>query len=89
MLVELTALQDGSPLWVNPEHVMAIMTVDGKTKVQLHQPIGIHNNLISGGQVDQKIDMMGSAFYIKESPTDAAIALNAAELKFEKEAFAD
>lgn len=89
MLVKLTAVQDGSPVWLNPEHVLSISTVDGKTRVQMHQPIGIHNNLISGGQVDQKIDMLGSYFYIEESPTDAAIALNAAELKFEKETLAD
>lgn len=89
MLVKLTSLQDGSPAWVNPEHVVSIATVDGKTKVQMHQPVGIHSNLISGGQVDQKIDMMGSFIYIEESPTDAAIALNAAELKFEKEIYAD
>lgn len=89
MLVKLTAVQDGSPVWLNPEHVLSISTVDGKTKVQMHQPIGIHNNSISGGEVNQKIDMLGSYFYIEESPTDAAIALNAAELKFEKETLAD
>jgi len=89
MLVKLTAVQDGSPVWLNPEHVMSISAVDGKTKVQMHQPIGIHNSCISGGPVDQKIDMLGSFFYIEESPTDAAIALNAAELKFEKDSWAD
>lgn len=89
MLVKLTAVQDGSPVWLNPEHVLSISTVDGKTKVQMHQPIGIHNNSISGGEVNQKIDMLGSYFYIEESPTDAAIALNAAELKFEKDTLAD
>lgn len=89
MLVKLTAVQDGSPVWLNPEHVLSISTVDGKTRVQMHQPIGIHNNSISGGEVNQKIDMLGSYFYIEESPTDAAIALNAAELKFEKETLAD
>lgn len=89
MLVKLTALQDGSPVWLNPEHVLSISTVDGQTKVQMHQPVGIHNNCISGGPVDQKIEMRGSFFYIEESPTDAAIALNAAELKFEKETLAD
>lgn len=89
MLVKLTAIQDGSPIWLNPEHVLSISTVDGQTKVQMHQPIGIHNNCISGGQIDQKIDMLGSFFYIEESPTDAAIALNAAELKFEKDSLTD
>lgn len=89
MLVKLTILEDGSPVWLNPEHVLSISTVDGKTRVQMHQPIGIHNNSISGGEVNQKIDMLGSYFYIEESPTDAAIALNAAELKFEKETLAD
>lgn len=89
MLVKLTAVQDGSPVWLNPEHVLSISTVDGKTRVQMHQPIGIHNNSISGGEINQKIDMIGSYFYIEESPTDAAIALNAAELKFEKETLAD
>lgn len=89
MLVKLTALQDGSPVWLNPEHVLSISTVDGKTRVQMHQPIGIHSNCISGGPVDQKIDMLGSYFFVEESPTDAAIALNAAELKFEKETLAD
>ena len=89
MLVKLTSLQDGSPAWVNPKHVMSIATVVGKTKVQMHQPIGIHTNYISSGEVNQKIDMMGSFIYIEESPTDAAIALNAAELKFKKETLAD
>ena len=89
MLVKLTALQDGSPIWLNPEHVLSVITIDGKTKVQMHQPISIHNNCISSGEINQKVEMMGSFFYIEESPTDAAIALNAAELKFEKDALAD
>lgn len=87
MLVKLTALQDGSPVWLNPELVLSISAEDGRTKVQMHQPIGIHNNCISGGPIDHKIDMLGSFFYIEESPTDAAIALNAAELKFERDTF--
>ena len=89
MLVKLTAAQDGSPVWVNPEHVSSIMTVDSRTKVQMHHPISTHINCISGGEINQSIDLMGSFFYIEESPTDAAIALNAAELKFEKETSAD
>lgn len=89
MLVELTALQDGSSVWVNPEHVLSITTVDGRTKVQMHQPITIHNNCISSGEAYQKVDLTGSFFYIEESATDAAIALNAAELKFEKDSLAD
>ena len=89
MLVKLTILEDGSPVWVNPEHVLSIMTIDGKTKVQMHHPMSIHNNCISSGHVDQKWELTGSYFYIEESPTDAAIALNAAELKFEKDALVD
>ena len=89
MLVKLTALQDGSPVWVNPEHVVSIMTVDSKTKVQMHQPIDIHNNCISIGEIHQNIEMRGAFFYIEESPTDAAIALNAAELKFAKDSLVD
>ena len=89
MLVKLTSAQDGSPIWVNPDHVLSVMTVDGKTKVQMHQPVTIHNNCISSGEAYQKVEMIGSFFYIEESPTDAAIALNAAELKFEKDALAD
>ena len=89
MLVKLTALQDGSSVWVNPDHVMSIMTVDGKTKVQMHQPIAVHNNCISSGEIHQNMEMRGAFFYIEESPTDAAIALNAAELKFEKDALVD
>lgn len=65
------------------------MTVDSKTKVQMHQPIDIHNNCISSGEIHQNIEMRGAFFYIEESPTDAAIALNAAELKFERETFTD
>lgn len=89
MLVKLTALHDGSPVWVNPEHVLSVMAIDGKTKVQMHQPITVHNNCISSGEAYQKVEMMGSFFYIEESTTDAAIALNAAELKFEKDSLAD
>lgn len=89
MLVKLTALHDGSPIWVNPDHVLSISAQDGQTKVQMHQPIGIHNNCISGGPIDHKIDMLGSFFYIEESPTDAAITLNAAELKFVKDTLTD
>lgn len=89
MLVKLTALQDGSPIWLNPEHVLSVMAIDGKTKVQMHQPISIHNNCISSGEINQNVEMMGSFFYIEESPTDTAIALNAAELKFERETFID
>lgn len=89
MLVKLTALQDGLPVWLNPEHVISVMTVEGKTKVQMHHPMSTHINCISGGEINQNIDLMGSFFYIEESPTDAAIAINAAELKFEKETLAD
>lgn len=89
MLVKLTALQDGSPVWLNPEHVLSISEVNGQTKVQMHQPVTVHNNCISSGEANQKVEMMGSFFYIEESPTDAAIALNAAELKFSRDTFID
>ena len=89
MLVKLTSLQDGSPVWVNPEHVISVITVDGKTKVQMHHPMSTRINCISGGEINQNIDLMGSFLYVEESPTDAAIALNAAELKFERDTFID
>lgn len=89
MLVKLTSAQDGLPVWVNPEHVISVITVDGKTKVQMHHPMSTHINCISGGEINQNIDLMGSFLYVEESPTDAAIALNAAELKFAKDSLVD
>jgi hypothetical protein len=90
MLVKLTALQDGSPVWVNPEHVTFIAVVNDKTQLGLDIPVNTYNNVVNTGDLDQKLTVVpGQLFWLAESPTDAAIALNAAELKFNKDSLVD